>query len=291
MENNTATKPKKNTLHFWLWPLLMGFGLTIAGQFGGLIVEAIIVHIFNPSDMWRFSLDYAAFSGIWVCVLLFCFLVDRPVFRTFFPARKGGLKGNTIKEFLLGILIGFIMNGGCILFAWLHGDLHFSVGKFMPVYLIVTFLCVCIQSSAEEMVTRGYIYQSHAERYPAWFAVTANALLFGALHLGNTGITVTSFLQIVICGVGLSLIVYARKSIWMAYAIHTMWNFTQSILFGLPNSGIVSQGSFLHLEAASPSFWYDPTFGIEGTIPSVIAEVLLCAWALWLIFRNKKKEA
>ena len=175
MENNTATKPKKK-LHFWLWPLLIGFVLTIAGQFGGLIGEAILVRIFDPSDMWRFSLDYAAFSGIWVCVLLFTFLVDRPVFKTFFPARKGGLKGNSIKEFLLGLLIGFIMNGGCI-------------------------------------------------------------------------------------------------------------------LFGLPNSGIVSQGSFLHLEAASPSFWYDPTFGIEGTIPSVIAEVLLCAWALWLIFRNKKKEA
>ncbi|MBP5262276.1 MAG: CPBP family intramembrane metalloprotease [Clostridiales bacterium] len=289
MDNTETTPKKKLKRHFWLWPLLIGLGLTVAGQIAGLIM-AIPLNLLVKDPMWQFSIQYAEFIGIVIVVLVFCVLFEKPVFRLFFPAGKGGLKGNTLKELLLGIGIGFLMNGGCIFLAWLHGDLHFSVGRFLPVYLIVTFFCVMIQSSAEEMVTRGYIYHAHAERYPAWVAIFGNSLLFGILHLGNEGITVLSFLQIFFCGVAFSLVIYSRQSLWMAYGIHTMWNFTQSILFGLANSGIVSEGSFLHLEAASGSFFYDTGFGIEGGAMSVIAELLLCGWCIYLIFRNKKKE-
>ena len=292
MENN-ANKPavppkRKLTRHFWLFPLLIGFGLILAGQLLGLVITVPFRRIMNLSDMWLFTVDYGSTIGVVIVVMIYCFFFEKPTFQGFKPARKGGLKGNNIKEFALGLVIGFIMNGGCILVAWLHGDLHFSLNTFHPVYLIVTFLCVCCQSSSEEMVTRGYIYHAHIERYPAWFAILANSLFFGAIHLMNTGITVIAFLQISICGIALSLIVYARKSLWMAYAIHTMWNYTQSILFGLPNSGIVSKGSLLNLDAASESFWYDPVFGIEGTLLSVVMETALCVWCLCLIWKQRK---
>ena len=220
-------------------------------------------------------------------MLIYIALADkglRPIFRS---ARRGGIRGNTLRNFGQGVLIGFLMNGACILVAWLHGDLHFSVGRFYPVYLIVTFLCVTIQSGAEEMITRGYIYGALRERYPVWVAVAANALLFGVLHLANPGVTVISILSIVLIGVGLSLVMLWCESLWMAVAIHTMWNFTQSILFGLPNSGIVSEGSFLHLEAARGSLLYDAAFGVEGALPAIIVELALCVW-LWL---SAKKRA
>jgi len=285
-------KPKKLKRHFWLWPLLIGLALTYAGQIIGYY--RVLTFMTSPvlSASWKFTAQYALFMGIVVLTLTYCYFFDKSLFHAFMPAKKGGLKGNTFKEFALGIGIGFLMNGGCIFLAWLHGDLHFAMNAFDPIYLIVTFLCVCIQSSAEEMVTRGYIYHAHADRYPIWFAIAANSILFGCLHLGNSGITVMSFLQIVFCGVAFSLLVYARKSLWMAYAVHTMWNFTQSILFGLPNSGIVSEGSLLKLEAASGSaMFYDTAFGIEGSIMSVIAELLLCAWAIWIVIRDKKRAA
>lgn len=289
MNDNQENKPKKLKRHFWLWPLLIGFGLTIAGQLIAAIPISIFKLIVKPSAMWEFTLEYALFIGMVIVTLVFCFFFEKEIFRSFFPARFGGLKGNTFKEFALGLLFGFLMNGGCILAAWLHGDLHFSVGRFLPVYMITTFISVVIQSSAEEMVTRGYIYQAHAERYPVWFAILANSLLFSALHLMNPGVTVISVIELVASGVSLSLVVYARKSLWMAYGCHAMWNFTQSIIFGLPNSGIVSEGSFFHLEAASESIFYDPGFGIEGTIISVVSELALIAWCFYIIRRDKKK--
>ena len=285
-EENPGKKKKKR--HFIVWVLLIAFALMLLGQLLGELMCAPLYRLFpNMPGMWAFSLMYFSFVGIVLLVLIYVALADkglRPIFRS---ARRGGIRGNTLRNFGLGVLIGFLMNGACILVAWLHGDLHFSVGRFYPVYLIVTFLCVTIQSGAEEMITRGYIYGALRERYPVWVAVAANALLFGVLHLANPGVTVISILSIVLIGVGLSLVMLWRESLWMAIAIHTMWNFTQSILFGLPNSGIVSEGSFLHLEAARGSLLYDAAFGVEGALPAIIVELVLCVW-LWL---SAKKRA
>ena len=74
----------------------------------------------------------------------------------------------------------------------------------------------------------------------------------------------------------------------MAAAIHTSWNFTQNFLFGLPNSGLVSKGSFLHLEAASDSILYDTVFGVEGAIPALIVTAVLAAA---VILYARKKDA
>ena len=289
-DNKNTGNPAKLKRHFWPWPLLIGIGLMFAGEIIASIISIPVYFFPNIPARWSFTIEYAVFIGIIIPVLLFCFFFEKPIFKSFFPARKGGLSGNTIKEFLLGLLFGFLMNGSCILIAWLHGDLHFSIGAFMPVYLIITFICVVIQSSAEEMLTRGYIYQAHAERYPVWFAVLANSVVFAALHLGNPGMTVLSFVELLMSGISLSLVVYARKSLWMAFGCHAMWNFTQSIIFGLPNSGIVSEGSFLHLDAASDSIFYDSGFGVEGTIISVLSECALIGWCFYIIMRDKKKK-
>ena len=278
---------KKKKRHFIVWVLLIGLALTLLGQIVGELLCVPLQLLFpGMPPMWSFSLMYFSFIGIMLLTLGFVALAEKGLLPLFRSARRGGIRGNTLREFGLGVLIGFVMNGACILVAWLHGDLHFSVGRFYPVYLIVTFLCVLIQSGAEEMVTRGYIYGALRERYPAWVAVAANALLFGAMHLLNPGVTVFSVLSIVLIGVGLSLVMLLRESLWMAVAIHTMWNFTQSILCGLPNSGIVSEGSFLHLEAARGSLFYDAAFGVEGALPAIIVELALCVW-LWLAAKKR----
>ena len=128
------------------------------------------------------------------------------------------------------------------------------------------------------------------ERYGVWIAIAVNALFFGAIHLLNTGITVVSFAEIVGIGAALGLVVYCLDSLWMAIGIHTAWNFTQNLLFGLPNSGRVSQSSFLHLDAAKNSAFYDAVFGVEGAIPALAVTVLLSA-AVILYWRRHGADA
>ena len=95
-----------------------------------------------------------------------------------------------------------------------------------------------------------------------------NALVFMALHMGNPGVTNLGLLQVFLIGVLFSLIVYYWDSLWTVIWAHTAWNFSQSIVFGLPNSGIVSKYSVFKLEAASArdGIFYNTSFGVEGSM-------------------------
>ena len=285
-------KPKKKKRHFFLLVLLVAFALILLGQLlGDLLMGLLLRLIPNPDAGLQFLLQYLSFIGIIILMLAYCALLEKELFRSYLWPKGGGMRGNTAKNFALGLLIGFLMNGACILVAWLHGDLHFSVGRFPALYLLCALLCVCVQSGAEELVTRGYILGALRERYAAWAAIALNSLFFGLLHLLNPGITVFSLLSIVLVGFALSLIVYALDSLWMAIAIHAAWNFTQNFLFGLPNSGIVSARSFLHLEAAADSPFYDAAFGVEGTVTAVAVELLLALAVLLYARKTRKSKA
>ena len=68
-----------------------------------------------------------------------------------------------------------------------------------------------------------------------------------------------------------------------------MWNFTQSFIFGLPNSGTPADISLFHLGEVlntAGSLFYDPGFGVEGALPSLIVDLLIIAVILLLAKKN-----
>ena len=109
------------------------------------------------------------------------------------------------------------------------------------------------------------------------------------MHLANPGMTVVAALNIFVVGVLFGLMVYYFDSLWMAMAAHTAWNFTQNIIFGLPNSGIVTPYSIFKLDAATArnSIFYDVDFGIEAT---VMALIVLTASTLIAIYIGERKR-
>jgi len=192
---------------------------------------------------------------------------------------------------LLGFLLGFLLNAFCILIASLHGDIQLTFYGIEPISLILIFVMVFIQSSAEELICRGYLYQKLLHRYHhPMIAMVGNAALFAVLHLLNNGVTVLSVINIFLCGMAFSLLVYATDSLWIAMAAHTAWNFTQNIIFGLPNSGIKPAYSMflLNQNSARNSFAYDTGFGIEGTLVVTILFMLIC---IVLYLYSKKRYA
>ena len=104
----------------------------------------------------------------------------------------------------------------------------------------------------------------------------------------NPGFTVTAGCQIFLVGFVFSLLIYYYDGLWIAIAFHTAWNYTQNIIFGLPNSGIVSAYSIFNLEAASArdGLFYNVNFGVEGSIGSSIV-LLAVAVALLAINRGR----
>lgn len=235
----------------------------------------------------QFLEDYLSFDGVWIFFLLIMLLFksNRPMMKAL-AYRK---ETNNVKGALIGLLLGFGTNGICILLSCLTGDIKLSFNGFKPVLLIAFLIAVCVQSGAEELTDRCYLYQKLRRGYRnPWIAILVNAAVFSAMHLFNPGITVLSVIDICLSGLIFSLFVYYYDCWWAAVMMHTGWNFTQSILFGLPNSGIVSAYSLFKLDAASArdGIFYTVNFGVEGSLGSVI---ILAAVAGIILYLNRGK--
>lgn len=281
MDNTAKRKLTDNILILYLIAVL----LIILGQILGMLPG--LIPFMTSTDIAMTITMYLSFIGIWALTLLYMRFTkkNRPILKSI--GRNAA--GNTWKNLLLGSVLGFGLNGICILAAWLHRDISLHYDSFRPVAFALIFVSVFIQSSAEELVCRGFLYQRlrQSYRHPA-VAIIGNSLLFSILHLTNDGVTVLSVLNIFIVGILFSFMVYYMDSIWCAMSMHAMWNFTQNIIFGLPNSGIVSPYSVFRLDVstANDSFAYNVGFGIEGTL---LADILLISACIGLYLWQKTK--
>ena len=255
-------------------------------------------------DAAVFLKDYFNFFGIWIGLFLvvLVFKANRPMLHAVKYCRpylrkdssemvgpKTNRAGNNIRGLLIGFALGFGCNGFCILMSSLMGDIHFEYSGFGLVPFLVFFICVFIQSAGEELADRWYLYQKLRRRYQApWIAIFVNSAVFMAMHLFNPGISILPVIQIFIVGVVFSLFVYYYNGLWIARAFHAAWNFTQSIFFGLPNSGLVSAYSVFKLDAASATDgpFYSVNFGVEGSPGAVL---ILLAVGIVVFLKNRGK--
>ncbi|MBQ9643291.1 MAG: CPBP family intramembrane metalloprotease [Lachnospiraceae bacterium] len=238
-----------------------------------------------------FLREYAIFIGIWILFFLnvLIFKNNRPMLK----ALKYRRETNNLKGALIGLLMGFGSNAICILMSWLMGDIKLTFNGFHPALFIAFLIAVCIQSGGEELTDRCYLYQKLRRGYKnPWIAILANACVFSALHLLNPGVTILSVLDIFLSGLVFSLFVYYYDCFWAAVMMHAGWNFTQSILFGLPNSGVVSAYSVFKLDAASArdGLFYTVNFGVEGSLGSILILAVIAAVMIYLN-RGKMEKA
>lgn len=102
--------------------------------------------------------------------------------------------------------------------------------------------------------------------------------------------TFISLLLMMIASNMYSLVVYYFDSIWIPIVAHTTWNFTQSIILGLPNSGIVFPISMFKLDASRNNFAFDSTFGIEGSMLAIVLSIIICVGLYWFGRKNGALE-
>lgn len=279
MESEKTIKEKLKAVMRYPILCLEAFMLLL-GQLIGMILDLL------PSpgnkDVWDTIVPYGEFIGIWIVTILVLALErkNRPILLSL--GKKS--RGNNILMFALGLFLGFMMNGICALSALLNGDITLDYGNFDPIPLLLIFIAVFIQSSAEELVCRGFLFQRLRQSYKSpLIAIFGNAIFFASLHLANDEVTFPGFLDDLLIGILFSLIVYYFESIWCAMALHTSWNFMQNIILGLPNSGnLVPYSVFKLEEGATKSFFYDPGFGIEGSIfSSLVIAIMILATVIY----------
>ena len=219
-------------------------------------------------------------------VLLIWRLVDRQ------PVVALGLDGSNAprRRWLKGALIATLMMGFVVLVGYTLVDgatWDVNSDALRAVLALVGGLVgFAIQGPAEELLFRGYILENVRKQWGLPHALVVSSLTFGLLHVSNPAFGVLPFINLVLFGLGTALYrVYVdADQLWGVFALHTVWNWLQQVVFGLPNSGIASAPEYalfsVSPNASLPSPFWGGGFGPEGTLAASLVLVALIFGAI-----------
>jgi membrane protease YdiL (CAAX protease family) len=99
--------------------------------------------------------------------------------------------------------------------------------------MMFVFLGVMVQTSAEEIVFRGWLFQALSSRWGLLAGAIVSSLVFAAPHGLNDDITRLALLNIVLLAFFFALLVWYQESLWGLIGFHWLYNWTQFSFLGL----------------------------------------------------------
>jgi membrane protease YdiL (CAAX protease family) len=224
-------------------------------------------------------------SGLALCgALLGSYLVTRFVNRKPLAAVGLWLHEHVMREVLGGILLGFLMISGVFLIMTVLGFVtvgfrDLSVGDCFLI-LLPSVLIFSFGAMFEEVLFRGYPFQTLIQGVTLLPAALIMAALFTASHLGNPNISVIGFVNIAFAGIWLSVAYIKTRNLWLPFGLHFGWNFSQTTIYSLPTSGIeFGNMKFFLVTVSGPDWMTGGLFGPEGGVLATVA-LIACTWYL-----------
>lgn len=131
----------------------------------------------------------------------------------------------------------------------------------------------------EEFITRGYTQFILTRGMGFWPAALLLSAAFGAIHLGNKGEAWIGALAAACIGLFFCLTLRRTGSLWFAVGMHASWDWGESFLYSVPDSGQVAPGHLLGSSFHGSRWLTGGSVGPEG---SVLVFVLIAA--MWVLF-------
>lgn len=146
-------------------------------------------------------------------------------------------------------------------------------------FVVFTIPFWILQGTAEEVVARAWLLPQLASRTNLKLAILISSLFFTLLHMGNSGLTPLSLVNLFLFGVAMALYLLKTDTVWGVAGIHGAWNFAQGNLFGILVSGQPSGTSLMTFLPQGNQDWLSGgSFGIEGSIMTSLVLLLLIVY-------------
>jgi membrane protease YdiL (CAAX protease family) len=194
---------------------------------------------------------------------------------------------------MLSILVGLLDLSGGIAFQGiaLSGGAIVSYG----VEWLIAFLLVAL---FEEFAFRGYLQFTLARGITGiiraispdnraaptigfWVAgIVLSIVLFAVAHMMNGGETPMGIVSVSMAGLLFVFSLWWTGSLWWAIGFHCTWDWAQSYLYGVADSGMVSKGHLLVTRPIGAKLLSGGTTGPEGSI-LVVPVVLVAIAIVW----------
>jgi uncharacterized protein len=219
-----------------------------------------------PLDAW---LAYVALAlSVLIAYRLQGRFVERRPRRELAPGRAG--------ELLIGAAVGIGLTLLVVLLLWLGGAYRIVAWRGAGGLLAPTLMAIGAGLS-EELLIRGFVLGLIERWAGSLVALTLTAVLFGGLHFANSGAGIWPVVALMIGpGFGLGAAYLATGRLWLPIGLHFGWNFGQSGLFGLLDSG-TSFPSVIDAGVGGPDWLTGGAFGPEASLPGLAIWLLLGA--------------
>lgn len=160
--------------------------------------------------------------------------------------------------------------------AWTASMAPVSISKTLGMILLSGALWL-VQSAHEEGFHRGYAFVQLSRALSFWPAAALVGLWFMWGHVGQPGATPVSLVSAGLFALVLAYSFLRTGSLWFALGFHAAWNFAQSFVFGLANSGGNSPQALMTSRLQGPQLLTGGSAGPEGSLLSLAAIAALAA--------------
>lgn len=169
----------------------------------------------------------------------------------------------------ISALIGLIALSGGYAFGplALHG---FELMRWGALWALF-FLFVALY---EEFLFRGYTQFTLADGLGFWPAAVALSILFGLVHFQNPGESKVGVAGVMLAGLFWSFTLRRTGSLWFAVGMHASFDFGETFLYSVPNSGILFPGHLSNAALHGPAWLTGGRPGPEASVFDFL--ILIC---------------
>ncbi len=201
-----------------------------------------------------------------------------------------GLRTFEFGNYGKGLLIGFSLFSFVVIFGILTKSISFvTYNSDLNFGLVILFFGgFIIQGFSEELLCRSYVFVSMTRKNSIILAAIFSSALFSMLHIFNDGIGVIPLINLFLFGI-LEVICFLKTdSIWLAAAVHTMWNYAEGCLYGFSVSGSPINSSVFIFKQEGSTITNGGLFGPEGGV--IVTAILVLTIVLDGVYSMKEKR-
>jgi hypothetical protein len=151
--------------------------------------------------------------------------------------------------------------------------------------MAATLVLLILAAAFEELIFRGYAFQTLLRGAPAVVPILLFSIYFGWAHWENPNRTLFSTVNTALAGVWLSIAYLRTRNLWFPTALHFAWNWTMGVFFGIPVSGLQIERPLLVTSSDGPVWLTGGNYGSEGGAAATVVLIAAIAviWrARWL---------
>jgi membrane protease YdiL (CAAX protease family) len=141
----------------------------------------------------------------------------------------------------------------------LHGAHILRFAAFWGVFFLVVALF-------EEFMLRGYLLFLLTGWAGFWPAAIVLSLIFGAIHLSNSHESPTGAAGAALIGLFFCLTLKRTGNLWFAVGFHAFWDWGETFLYGVPDSGTTEPGHLLSPVLNGPAWLAGGPAGPEASV-------------------------